>query len=75
MQRNVGENDQAARLIVGILLLSLVLLRTSEWHWLGLLGLIPFATGVARICPLYAVIGVNTCEKETQNVQKHPDSH
>lgn len=72
MKVNVGKGDQAIRLIAGIALLSVIVAGTSEWRWLGLIGLIPFATGATRICPLYTLAGINTCDKETQHVQEHP---
>lgn len=64
MPKNMGETDRTLRLIAGIILLSLALLVTSEWRWLGLIGLIPFVSGAMGICPLYTIVGIDTCEKE-----------
>jgi hypothetical protein len=64
MPKNVGETDRTLRLVAGIILLSLTLLVTSEWRWLGLIGLIPFVSGAMGVCPLYTIVGINTCEKE-----------
>jgi hypothetical protein len=74
MKTNVGETDRMFRIIVAVVLFSLALVAPAEWRWLALLGLLPLATGVARVCPLYTILGMTTCDKETQHVQKHPGS-
>jgi hypothetical protein len=56
---NVGNTDRLLRVILGVALIALVFTGpTTPWGWLGL---IPLATGLLRTCPLYALIGVNTC--------------
>ena len=65
MQVNVGDGDRIARLVAGIVLLSLVLIVDSQWRWLGLVGFIPVLTALGRWCPLYTVLGITTCNKET----------
>ncbi len=56
---NVGSADRMLRVIVGAVLIALVFVGPqTPWGWLGL---IPLATGLLRICPLYSLIGVNTC--------------
>jgi hypothetical protein len=32
----------------------------------GLIGLVPLGTGLVRFCPLYRLIGVNTCPVSTR---------
>lgn len=59
MTRNEGTADRVIRVLVGLLLLSLVLLQPPIW-W-GLLGLIPLATGLIGWCPIYQLLGINTC--------------
>jgi hypothetical protein len=68
MKANIGSGDQTLRLVVGIVLLSLVLIVDSDWRWLGLIGLAPLLTAVVRVCPLYSILGVNTCHRETDHV-------
>jgi hypothetical protein len=65
MEVNVGGLDKILRIVVGIVLLSLVfILKDGESLWLwGLIGIVPLATGLLSRCPLYTVIGVNTCKK------------
>ncbi|MEO5706564.1 MAG: DUF2892 domain-containing protein [Alteraurantiacibacter sp.] len=56
---NVGSIDRLLRIIVGVVLIALVFVGPqTPWGWLGL---IPLATGLLRTCPLYSLIGVNTC--------------
>lgn len=65
MEMNVGGLDKWLRIVAGIVLLSLVFILKegdSLWLW-GLIGVIPLATGLLGRCPLYTVIGVNTCKK------------
>ncbi len=58
---NVGSVDRILRMTVGLVLIALVFVGPmTPWGWLGL---IPLATGLFRICPLYSLIGVNTCGK------------
>lgn len=56
---NVGGVDRIARIGVGLLLLILTALGVIGW-W-GMLGIVPLLTGLIRFCPLYKIIGLNTC--------------
>lgn len=56
---NVGGIDRILRIVVGLALIALVFVGPkTQWGWLGI---IPLATGFLRTCPLYSLIGVNTC--------------
>jgi hypothetical protein len=56
---NVGGIDRIARIVIGLVLLSLVFVGPqSLW---GLVGLVPLLTGLMGTCPLYTLIGLNTC--------------
>ena len=59
MTRNVGTLDRAARIVLGLGLLSLVFIG-PQTYW-GLLGLVPLATAVVGWCPPYALLGISTC--------------
>lgn len=61
MTKNIGCIDRAARIIVGLGLLAMLMFVGSEWKWLGLTGLVPLLTALAGWCPAYAVLGVKTC--------------
>ena len=61
MQTNVGNLDRIARVVIGLILLSLPLWLDSPWRWLGLIGIMPLATGLAGRCLGYRLLGVSTC--------------
>jgi hypothetical protein len=61
MEANVGSADRAVRVVVGLVLLSLLFLLHGSARWWGLLGLVPLATSACRFCPLYRLVGLNTC--------------
>jgi hypothetical protein len=57
--KNEGNLDRALRVIAGLAILSLTVIGPqSLW---GLVGLVPLATGAIGFCPLYKVLGINTC--------------
>jgi hypothetical protein len=59
MSRNEGTIDRALRVIAGLAILSLVFIGPqTPWAWIGL---VPLITGLAGFCPLYRVLGINTC--------------
>jgi hypothetical protein len=59
MKLNVGGIDRAARVIAGLVLIGLTLSGIiGAWGWIGI---VPLATGLFSFCPLYAVLGLNTC--------------
>lgn len=64
MTKNIGSIDKAARVILGIGLLSLVFFGPKTL-W-GLVGLVPLATVVMSWCPAYSLIGVSTCSTAHQ---------
>lgn len=51
---NVEAADRVVRIVFGAGLLALVLVLSSEWRWLGLVGLVPVLSGLAGWCPVYA---------------------
>ena len=59
MTRNVGGIDKGLRIVAGLGLLALGLLGPLGW-W-GLIGLVPLATGLMGNCPVYSLLGLNTC--------------
>jgi hypothetical protein len=61
MQKNVGTADRAIRITIGLVLLSLILIRQDSSRWLGLLGLVPLFTASLSWCPLYTLLGIKTC--------------
>ena len=63
MNRNVGGIDRILRIVVGLVLIALA--ATGAVGWWGWLGIIPLLTGVVRFCPLYSLVGLNTCPLKT----------
>jgi hypothetical protein len=63
---NVGGVDKLIRIVVGVGVLSLFFLLQGDARWLGLVGVIPLATGLVGYCPLYAVLGLDTCPAKTK---------
>ena len=62
MKPNEGTLDRAIRVIAGILLLALTYSGTiGVWGWIGV---VPLLTGAIGWCPLYTVLGINTCGKK-----------
>ena len=59
MGKNVGGIDRIARIAVGSILLALVFVGPQTLR--GWIGLVPLLTGLISWCPLYAVLGFNTC--------------
>ncbi len=59
MTANVGTTDRIIRIVAGLaLLVWAAFLNGPAWAWVGVL---PFATGVLRVCPVYSVLGINSC--------------
>ncbi|GAA0606648.1 hypothetical protein GCM10009416_49710 [Craurococcus roseus] len=65
MTRNVGNTDKWLRIAAGVVLLALGLFGPLGW-W-GLVGLVPLITGLAGTCPVYGLLGVDTCPLDRRN--------
>ena len=61
MKANIGTADRAARIIVGLIIVSLSFWGPkSPWAYIGL---IPIFTGIFGYCGLYTLLGINTCKR------------
>lgn len=59
--RNIGTIDRGLRIVGGALLVALAGAGTiGSW---GYVGAVPLVTGLAGICPLYSLLGLNTCAR------------
>jgi hypothetical protein len=59
MKTNEGTVDRIVRVTAGLVLLALTLTGTiGAW---GYIGVIPLVTGAIGMCPLYSLMGINTC--------------
>ena len=66
MKCNVGGIDRTARIIIGVVLLSVGIFVELSMIWkivaFALAGIM-FLTAAIGFCPINAVIGLNTCKK------------
>jgi len=59
MKINEGVVDRSLRVIVGLVLIGLAATGTiGMW---GYIGIIPLMTGAVGMCPIYSLLGINTC--------------
>ncbi len=68
MTKNVGGIDRALRIILGLGLLSLTVVGPQTLF--GLIGLVPLLTGTFQFCPLYPLMGLNTCPHHKEDSGK-----
>ncbi len=61
MKKNVGSIDRVVRIVLGLALLSLTVILSAPWAYLGLIGLVPLVTAALGTCPLYSLLGIDTC--------------
>jgi hypothetical protein len=59
MRTNEGVIDRVFRISFGLSILSIALWG-PQTPW-GYLGAIPLITGLVGYCPIYSLLGVNTC--------------
>ena len=60
MKINVGSTERMLRVIDGI---SIVGVGVYYQSWWGVIGVVPLLTGLFRFCPLYSILGMNTCQR------------
>lgn len=59
MKINMGGIDRVLRIVLGLVLVALAATGTvGLWGWIGV---VPLATAALGFCPLYTVLGMNTC--------------
>jgi amino acid transporter len=58
LKNNIGKIDRIIRIVVGIILVGNVFYALQ--NPIGWLGVILIVTGIAGICPLYSILGINT---------------
>jgi hypothetical protein len=56
---NEGAVDRVIRVVLGVVLISLAFVGPmTPFGWIGV---IPLLTGLVGSCPLYRLVGINTC--------------
>ncbi len=59
LRTNEGLADRLLRIVAGLALLALVFVGPeTQWGWIGL---VPLLTGIVGFCPVYRLLGINTC--------------
>ncbi|MDP2134164.1 MAG: DUF2892 domain-containing protein [Sulfuritalea sp.] len=58
MKLNVGGIDRVLRIGAGLGLVAWAALGGPVWAWIGV---VPLATGAIGWCPVYPLLGLNTC--------------
>ncbi len=59
MTKNEGNVDRVLRVVAGLLLIGLAATQTiGAW---GYIGIVPLITGAVGMCPLYSILGINSC--------------
>lgn len=61
MKSNVGKTDRTIRMIVALAIAAAGLYFQSWW---GLVALLPMVTAYIGFCPLYSLLGINTCNRK-----------
>ena len=59
MIQNVGNAERVVRVLAGLAICGAGVYFQS---WLGLIGLVPIATGATGYCPPYQLLGISTCK-------------
>lgn len=59
MKANVGSIDRGLRIVAGLALVGLAASgMVGLW---GYIGVVPLLTGAFGTCPVYSILGLNTC--------------
>ncbi|MBI3093922.1 MAG: DUF2892 domain-containing protein [Rhodocyclales bacterium] len=63
MKLNVGGIDRVLRIAAGLGLVGWAAMGGPVWAWIGV---VPLATGSIGWCPVYPLLGMNTCPMKKQ---------
>jgi hypothetical protein len=63
MKANVGGIDRILRIVVGVALIAWAMLGGPVWAWIGI---VPLVTGLFKFCPLYTLLGMDTCPLDSK---------
>jgi hypothetical protein len=59
MKCNVGKTDKTIRIVLGIVIAAAGFYFKSWW---GIVAIVPLVTAFTGFCPLYSLLGINTCK-------------
>ena len=60
MKANIGKIDKWIRIVLGVALIAWAATGGPVWAWIGV---VPLATALINFCPLYRLVGINTCAR------------
>jgi len=63
MKANVGFLDMFIRIFLGVTAIGMAIAGVFPAPWdviIGIVGIVPLATGLMKFCPLYTLLGINT---------------
>ena len=61
MKQNVGTIDRVIRVSLGVALITFALVGEGVTAKFGWIGVIPLLTAFVGFCPLYILLGLNSC--------------
>lgn len=61
MKQNVGMIDRVMRVLLGVTLLTFAIIGEGVVAKVSWIGVIPLLTAFAGFCPLYTLLGINSC--------------
>jgi hypothetical protein len=64
MSVNMGLIDRLVRAAIGLVLIAYTIpfgFASTGWNWVGWIGIVPLATAIFGMCPLYSLLGLSTC--------------
>lgn len=67
MKKNMGSTDKTIRLLLAVVFAVLYFTRIVEGTWgmvLLVVGGVFLVTSFISFCPLYSLLGMNTCKKD-----------
>jgi hypothetical protein len=68
MKKNMGTTDKIIRIFLAVVLATIFFTKTITGTWgyiaLALAGVF-LLTSLVSFCPLYTVLGINTCERKS----------
>lgn len=67
MKKNMGTLDKTLRVLFGIAIILFGANNNSVW---GVMGIIPIITAQIGVCPVYSLLGINTCPSESLGAKK-----
>lgn len=62
MKCNISKTDKNIRIVLGSIIAATGVYFKSWW---GIIAIVPLITAFTGVCPLYKLLGINTCKTKT----------